>query len=69
MDAQRTVPGRNYVNVGLPTPLANAADALVKQKSLGFVSRGEVFKHVLRNYLLELVRAKVLPPEILRKIK
>ena len=58
-----------YVNIGVPKALAAAVDMLMEQTALGFVSRGEVLKHVLREYLLELVKAKVLPPEVLRRIE
>jgi len=60
---------KRYVNIGVPKTLAAAVDLLVNQTSLGFVSRGEVLKHVLREYLLELVKAKVIPAEALRKIE
>jgi len=58
-----------YVNIGIPKPLAAAVDFLISQTSLGFTSRGEVLKHVLREYLLKLVHSKVLPPEFLRKLE
>ena len=58
-----------YVNIGVPKPLAAAIDALVEERYLGFVSRGEVLKHVLRQYLLDLIEAKVLPPEKLQQVK
>ena len=58
-----------YVNIGVPKALAAAVDILMENTALGFVSRGEVLKHVLREYLLELVKAKVLPPEVLRRIE
>lgn len=60
---------KTYVNIGVPKTLAAAVDMLINDTSLGFVSRGEVLKHVLREYLLELVKAKVLPPELLRKLE
>jgi len=60
---------KQYVNIGVPKTLAAAVDLLINETSLGFVSRGEVLKHVLREYLLELVKAKVLPPETLRKLE
>jgi len=60
---------KNYVNIGVPKPLAAAIDFLVDQTSLGFTSRAEVLKHVLREYLLKLVHSKVLPPEFLRKVE
>lgn len=58
---------KRYVNIGVPKDLAKAVDMLIDKTSLGFTSRGEVLKHLLRDYILKLVMAKVLPPEILRK--
>ena len=60
---------KTYVNVGVPKALAEGVDQILKQTTLGFRSRGEVVRHVLTDYLLELVRQKVLPPEILRKLQ
>lgn len=58
-----------YVNIGVPKPLAAAVDVLIEQTSLGFTSRGEVLKHVLRTYLIKLVNNNILPPETLRKLQ
>lgn len=60
---------RNYVNISLPTPLIAAVDELIKVTPMGFVSRCEVLKHVLREYMMELIRTGVLKPEQLHKIK
>lgn len=59
---------KSYVNIGVPKPLAAAIDALIEERYLGFVSRGEVLKHVLRQYLLDLVKAGVIPPEKFRQV-
>ena len=60
---------KQYVNIGVPKPLAAAIDALIEERYLGFVSRGEVLKHVLRQFLLELIRNKVLPPQKLQELR
>ena len=61
---------KTYTKVSLPTPLIEAVDLLIKYMPvLGFTSRAEVVKYVLRKYLLKLVETKVLTEDVLRKMQ
>jgi len=59
----------NDVRIIVSEALAEKADRLKDQTAFEFTSRNEVFRHALRDYLLDLTRTGVLPPEILGRIR
>lgn len=58
---------RGYVNIGVPKNLADAIDAVIRETAFGYTSKGEVVKHALREYLLGLVKADVLPASAVKR--
>jgi len=55
--------------INISRSFAEKVDRLKDQTELGFNSRNEIFRHALREYLLDLTRIGILPPKILRRIR